>query len=99
MLVAKNRDAFGGAVADLIGFCGKRIVADGLMINDPLMPMMALQFRREAPDGEWRRANQLSLDWAAAHPDVPFFEWIHRSEQANEAIAADGPLGIPGMLP
>ena len=99
VLVVKNLDAFGGAVADLVGFCGKRIVADGLMINDPRMPMMALQFRREAPDGAWRRANQLSLDWAAAHPDIPFGRWMRLDEQVNEAIEADGLLGIPGMLP
>ena len=69
------------------------------MINDPLLPMMAIQFRREAPDGEWRRANQMSLDWAAAHPDVPFIQWIRMHEHSNQVIEADGPLGIPGMLP
>ena len=46
LLVAKNFDIFAGAANDLKGFCGKRIVADGLMINDPDMPLFALQLGR-----------------------------------------------------
>ena len=49
--VLKNFDPFAGAQADLKDFCGKRVTADGLFIDNPKMPMFALQFKRPAPDG------------------------------------------------
>lgn len=97
--VAKNFDPFAGGVADLAPYCGQRIVADGLLIDDPQMRLFALQFKRLAPDGEWSRANQWGKDWAKVNPDQPAAEWFRHDEQVKQVIAKDGVFGIPGLKP
>ena len=47
--MVKNFGPFAGTASDLKGFCGKWIIADGLFINNPKMPMFALQFKRLPP--------------------------------------------------
>ena len=101
--VLKNFDPFAGAVNDLKEFCGKQIVADGLLIADPLMPMMVLQFKREAPDGKWSRANWFVRDWAAANgvarDSEKASQWFYHDKTIKAEIERDGPFGIPGLKP
>ena len=101
--VVKNNDPFAGAVADLLPFCGKRIVADGLMINNPKMPMFQLQFKRAAPKGKpkgkWSRANWFTKDWAKKNPGIKGTQWFRHDARIKELIAKDGVLGIPGLKP
>jgi hypothetical protein len=75
----KNFDPFAGVVNDLVSFCGKRVVADGLMIDDPQMPVFALQFKRLAPEGKWSRTDWFGKDWAHNHHLEP-----------GEAMATNG---------
>ncbi len=101
VLVVKNQDFFAGATSDLIGFCGQRIIADGLYIADPKMPLFALQFKRLAPDGPWSRANGFSKDWAKAHDAAPGSKkaarWFRHDPTIKATIAKDGVFGIPGL--
>lgn len=101
--VVKNNDPFAGAVADLLPFCGKRIVADGLMIDNPKMPMFQLQFKRAAPEGrpkgKWSRANWFSKDWAKANPGKDGDRWFQHDARVRELLARDGVLGVPGLKP
>ncbi|HJO69776.1 MAG TPA: hypothetical protein QF804_08850 [Rhodospirillales bacterium] len=99
LLAAKNFDAFAGAANDLISFCGKRIVADGLLIRDPAMPLFALQFKRLAPDGEWSRANWFSKDWGERYGADKASEWFRHDPAVKGVIAKDGVFGIPGLKP
>lgn len=99
VLVAKNFDIFAGGVNDLIGYCNQRIVADGLLIEDPLAPLFALQFTRLAPDGEWGRAVQFTKDWGAAHPGLKPGQWFRHDEGVTRVIEAQGVFGIPGLKP
>ena len=91
-------DIFAGAANDLKGFCGKRIVADGLMINDPEMPLFALQFKRPAPDGKWSRANWFIKDWAQANgvaPDSPKAkQWFRNDPDVQRLIEQGGVFGL-----
>ncbi|MGI9464013.1 MAG: hypothetical protein ACR2OM_08735 [Aestuariivirgaceae bacterium] len=97
--VVKNFDTFAGAAEDLKSFCGKRITADGLMISNPKMPMFALQFKREAPDGKWSRANWFIKAWSKANPGKPGKAWYKHDPLVLELIAKDGVYGIPGLKP
>ncbi len=103
ILVTKNFDPFAGAANDLAGFCNKRIVADGLYIKNPKLPMFALQFKRLAPDGKWSRANQFGKDWAKAndvkHGSKKANQWYYNDPTVKDLIARDGVLGIPGLKP
>lgn len=101
--VVKNNDPFAGAVADLISFCGKRIVADGLLISNPKMPMFQLQFKRAAPKGKpkgpWSRANWFSKEWAKQNPGKAGNQWFRHDKRVKDALAKGGVLGIPGLKP
>jgi hypothetical protein len=103
ILPAKNQDVFAGTVSDLLPFCGKKIIADGLLIKDPQATLFALQFKRLAPDGEWSRANWYIRDWAKAHgverDSKTAKNWFRNDERVNAVIEADGVFGIPGLEP
>ena len=106
LLVGHSRKSFmnrfAGAVNDLLPFCGQRIVADGLMINDPLMPLFALQFKKPV-DGDWKRANFFLRDWAERHGVAPDSDtanaWYRHDPRVKEVIEADGVFGIHGLKP
>ena len=101
--VVKNFDPFAGAVNDLVEFCGQRVVADGLLIDDPRFRLFALQFKRLAPDGKWRRANWFSRDWAKAQGVKPGSktaqQWFYNDPTIKAVIERHGVFGIPGLKP
>ncbi len=97
--VVKNFDIFAGAVDDLQPFCGKRITADGLMISNPKMPLFALQFKREAPDGKWSRANWFGKNWSKANGGKKAASWYKHDERVLKVLAEDGVYGVPGLKP
>lgn len=99
LLVAKNFDIFAGGSADLIGFCGQRIIADGLLINSPKMPLFALQFRRLAPDGKWGRAVGFTRNWSKANGGKSAAKWFRHDAGIKAEISANGVFGIPGLKP
>ncbi len=99
LLVAKNSDIFAGGTVDLIGFCGKQIIADGLMIKTPHMPLFALQFKRAAPDGKWSRANWFTKEWSKANGGKKGSQWFRNDPVIKSEIAANGVFGIPGLKP
>ena len=99
VLAVKNFDIFAGAADDLKGFCGKRIVADGLLINNPKIPLFALQFKKLAPDGKWSRANQFGKDWSKANGGKKSGQWFKNDPKIKKAIAEKGVFGIPGLKP
>ena len=95
---AKNFDPFAGALADLLPFCGRDIVVDGLLIENPKLPMFAIQFKKPAgPDGEWARGNWFVKDWARANPGKPAGQWFRHDARIAAKIARTGKLGIPGL--
>ena len=98
----KNFEPFAGATNDLIKFCGKRIVADGLMINNKKMPLFAVQFKRLAPDGKWSRANQFGKDWVKnnkTHGKGGSGKWFRKDPLIVKLIKKQGVFGIPGLKP
>ena len=99
----KNNDPFAGAIADLLPFCGKRIVADGLLISNPKMSMFQLQFLRAAPKGqpkgEWSGAKWFTRNWVKANPGKKGEQWYKHDRRVTDLIAKDGVLGIPGLKP
>jgi len=97
VLAVKNVDIFAGAVNDLIGFCQKRIVADGLLINNPKAPLFALQFKKLAKDGKWSRASQFGKDWSKANGGKKGSQWFKNDSTIKKIISENGVYGIPGL--
>lgn len=97
--VVKNFEPFAGATNDLISFCNKRIVADGLLIKNPKMTMFTLQFKKPAEGGKWSRANQFGKDWSKANGGKKPGQWFRQDRQVARIIKKDGVFGIPGLKP
>jgi len=98
VLPVKNFTAFSGATAELIDFCGKRVVADGLFTTNRGARIFALQFVKEAPDGKWRRANRFLPKWAEANGFQPggpeAKQWFRHDPKVKAVIGRDGVLGL-----
>ena len=95
----KNYDPFAGATVELLPFCNKRVVADGLLIEKPAMRLFALQYVRLAPDGKWRRADRFGRKWAKKHGRKDASNWFREDPQVRRIIKKDGVFGIPGLKP
>ncbi len=98
VLPIKNFTPFSGAVAELIDFCGKRVMADGLFSTNRGHTIFALQFVKEAPDGKWRRANRFLPKWTEANGFTAggkeAKQWFRHDPKVKAEIAADGVLGL-----
>ncbi len=95
---AKNFDPVAGAIADLLPFCGRKAVVDGLLIENPKLPMFAVQFKKGAgPDDDWTRANRFGAEWAKANPGKPKGEWFRHDPRIRAKIARTGKLGVAGL--
>ncbi len=98
ILPLKNVVPFAGAAAELIDFCGQRVVADGLFSTNRGYTVFALQFVRAAPDGKWRRANRFLPKWAERNgvaADSPTArQWFRNDPRIKARIAEHGKLGL-----
>lgn len=98
VLPIKNFTPFSGAVDELIDFCGKRVLADGLLATNRGYTVYALQFVKQLPDGKWRRANRFLPKWAKSfgfEPAGPEAKrWFRNDPRIKALIAEDGKLGL-----
>jgi len=98
ILPMKNQVAFAGASDELIDYCAKRVVADGLLVTNRGHTIMVLQFVREAPDGKWKRANRFTAKWAkrnnVAADSKAAKRWFENDPRVKELVARDGKLGL-----
>jgi hypothetical protein len=98
VLPLKNQVIFAGVAAELIDFCARRVVADGLMVTNRGHSVFALQFVKAAPDGKWQRANRFLPKWAKANglaaTDPKTKRWFENDPRVQDLIARDGKLGL-----
>ncbi len=98
VLPLKNQTFFSGAADELIDFCAKRVVADGLMVTNRGYTIFALQFVKAVPDGKWRRADRFLPKWAKRNgldpTDKKVKRWFENDPQVKALIARDGKLGL-----
>ncbi len=98
VLPLKNQVFFAGVAAELIGFCGQRVVADGLFATNRGHTIFALQFVKAAPDGKWQRANRFLPKWAAENGVGPKSaaakRWFENDPRVKDLVARDGKLGL-----
>ncbi len=98
VLPIKNFTAFSGSADELADFCGKRVMADGLMSTNRGYTVFALQFVKEMPDGKWRRANRFVPKWAERNGFEPggpeAKQWFRNDPRVKALIARDGVLGL-----
>lgn len=95
--VAKASTDFAGAVRDLLPYCGKTLMVDGLLIENPAITFVMVQRLRENASQEWRKADAFQRDWEAINGKSD--EWYRKDPLANRVIAEDGVYGIKGLEP
>ncbi len=98
VLPLKNQVIFAGAAAELIGYCARRVVADGLMVTNRGHTIFALQFVKAAPDGKWQRANRFLPEWAKRNgvdaTSATAKRWFENDPRIKALVARDGKLGL-----
>lgn len=98
ILPFKNNVIFAGTADELIDFCGKQVIADGLFATNRGYTVFALQFVKEAPDGKWRRANRFLPKWAKRNGVAPngreTERWFDHDPRIKEVIGKGGKLGL-----
>lgn len=96
--LVKGQDLFANAIPDLLPFCGRMVVADGLEINSPKMRLFMLQFRKGTEqDAEWRRANAFGRQWSERNGGQDSAEWFRHDPLIVKTIAEKGKLGDPKL--
>lgn len=98
VLPVKNATPFSGTQVELLPFVGQRVIADGLFTTNKGYRTFALQFVREAPDGEWRGANRFLKAWAKDNglaPDAKEVgQWFRHDPRVQAIIDEQGKLGL-----
>lgn len=98
VLPVKNATPFSGTQVELLPFLGKRVVADGLFMTNHGYKLFALQFVREAPDGEWRGATRFLKAWAEENGLVADADetgqWFRHDPRVKALVEKDGKLGL-----
>ncbi len=88
---SKSNTLFAGAARDLLPWCGKTIEIDGLLIENPAMPILMVQGIRETPDKEFAPTDQFEKDWTAANGKAD--EWWRADPTVKATLAPNGILG------
>lgn len=98
ILPAKNSVIFAGTADELIDFCGKQVIADGLFTTNRGYTIFALQFVKEAPNGKWQRANRFLPKWAkkngVAADSEAVERWFENDPRVKALVEKDGKLGL-----
>jgi hypothetical protein len=96
--VVKNTDLFAGAQVDLAPHCGKTVTLDGLLFENPRMPIYMAQGIKTDPNAkEFTPVDGYVKQWTARNG--PAEEWFRADSRVKELIARNGVLGKPGLQP
>ena len=98
VIAMKNFTPFTGASWELQDFCGKKVTADGVFTTNLGYRIFAIQFVREAPDGDWRRANRFTGQWAEKNGVAPDSkeakQWFRNDPEVKRLIEQHGVFGL-----
>jgi hypothetical protein len=96
--VVKNAELFAGAQVALAPLCGKTVVLDGLLFENPQMPIFMAQGLKTDPAAkEFTPVEGFIAQWTAANGAAD--EWFRADPRVKELIARNGVLGKPGLEP
>ncbi|MDX2307203.1 MAG: hypothetical protein NW216_03085 [Hyphomicrobium sp.] len=96
-LAAKGATNFAGAAEELLPYCGRKVFADGLLIENPAMTIFMVQNLRSAKSEPLKPANAFEANWKAKNGDAK--EWYREDPSVKKIIGQVGVLGIKGLAP
>jgi hypothetical protein len=96
--IAKGPVNFAGPVLDLAPLCGRAIITDGLMIENPAMRIYQVQgIKTDAAAPAFAPADAYTADWIARHGKAD--EWFRADPRTKALIERTGPLGRSDLKP
>jgi hypothetical protein len=96
--VVKGPADFGGALADIAPLCGKTVTLDGILFENPKMPLFQVQGIKTNPAArDFTPADGFLKAWEAKNGKAD--EWFRNDPLVKEQIAKNGVLGKPGLEP
>ncbi len=96
--VMKGPALFAGAHLDLLPYCGKTIITDGLMIENPKMRVYQVQgIKTDESQAAFTPADAFEKDWVARNG--PSDEWFRADPMVKSEVARRGVLGRPDLQP
>ena len=93
----KATTLFAGPHLDLLPYCGRKVFADGLLIENPAMTIFMVQNLRDSKDEKLRTTDAFQKDWTARNGKAE--EWMRADPAVKKVIAEKGVLGIKGLEP
>lgn len=93
----KSATLFAGPVHDLLPYCGKAVMVDGLLIENPMMQLFFVQNLRPSADQKWQPADAFEKTWIEKNGKAD--EWMREDPLVKQTIAEDGVFGIKGLEP
>lgn len=88
---------FAGAVQDLLPWCRRKVMADGLLIENPKATLFFVQNVRGSSREKWKPAKAF-LDWWRAHYGDGQ-RWWEDDPRVKAELERSGVFGIPGLAP
>jgi hypothetical protein len=96
--VIKGPADFGGALADIAPLCGKTVTLDGILFENPKMPLYQVQgIKTDSAAKDFTPADGFLKAWEAKNGKAD--EWFRNDPLVKEQIAKNGVLGKPGLEP
>jgi hypothetical protein len=96
-LAAKGATNFAGAVRELLPHCGKAVLADGLLIENPALTIFMVQNLRLSKSEKLQPATAFEAEWTKQNGKAD--EWFRADPRVKAVIEADGVFGIKGLKP
>jgi hypothetical protein len=96
--VPKGPELFAGAQNDLAPLCGKTITVDGVLFENPKMPVYLVQGMKTDPaQPEFAAPDAFLKAWKAKNGEAE--EWFRADPAVKELIGRNGPLGRSDLKP
>lgn len=97
-IAAKSATIFAGLTRDLIGYCGKPIIADGLLTSNYGTTILMIQRLKPTESSPWIETSAFSIEWAKRHNTTPdgklADEWYRNDPAVLDAVAKHGKTGL-----
>lgn len=97
-MAAKGNVDFASPIADLLPYCNKPVVAEGLLVKHPQITLFFVQGVKAPGDAAFSPADKFLPAWRARTGLADKDEWWRQDPVANRLIAEDGPFGIKGLV-
>jgi hypothetical protein len=93
--IVKGATIFANGVETILPYCGKTIILDGLLVENPKMRVYDAQRIKENAAAPWRSTEDFEVQFQLKYGKTD--EWYRKEPRVAAEIAETGKLGIKGL--